>query len=85
MYLFIQPLEGVRGEDTVHVNNDQQQPSPAAAGDSPNIDTSTYGPKAVLKNGVLGNFEPVIKPQTGPGMCGRLSTLSSRRIAVFLF
>ena len=26
-----------------------------------------YGPKAVLKPGVLGNYEPVIKPAGGPG------------------
>lgn len=26
-----------------------------------------YGPKAVLKNQILGNFEPVIDHRTGPG------------------
>jgi len=32
----------------------------------------TFGPKAELRSGVLGNFEPAIKPGSGPGESERL-------------
>ena len=79
-----QPEEQGAGDDALQNPVQMQRPDPPGGQQQQQdgvVDfwaPKTYGPKAELRRGVLGNYEPVIKPSGGPGeLCLEMENLFS--------